>query len=336
MRRNRRRFWRSRGEDDRDKLAAYQTLYEVLTTLCKLLAPFIPFLTERMYQKLVREPLVKLGRADAAPESVHHCDYPEPDESLIDQSLSNRMNLVLKIVSSARALRERAGQRVRQPLPELRVTTTSELAKEAIGQLGDHICDELNVKQITPTESIEELVRVEARPNFAQLGPKYGSAVKAIAAALSSAPYELLRRLQAGQSVTVTADGRNYELEPGDVQIELQRQEGWLVDAAGEVQIALCTRLTPELVREGLARDAVRHIQQLRKEEQLNIEDRIKVRWYTADTELAEAIEEWKDYICRETLCLEMTAAAANWPEARTVKLAGKELHLDLRKAQQR
>jgi len=194
----------------------------------------------------------------------------------------------------------------------------------------------LNIKRLVPADSVDDLVRIELRPNFAQLGPKYGSGAKAIAAALKDAPYELVQRLQAGQRVTISAHGRDYELEPDDVQIELQTAEGWLVDAVGEVQVALCTRLSPELVREGLARDTVRHIQQLRKDKGLNIEDRIKVRWHTDDAELAQAIDEWKDYICRETLCLQMSAAEDTWPEARTVRLAGKELHLDLERVQPR
>ena len=245
------------------------------------------------------------------------------------------MDIVLKIVSAARALRERAGIRVRQPLPELRVAVTNELVREAVELLQDHLCDELNIKKLTRVESVEELISLEVKPDFSKLGPKYGRKVQKIVAAVQAAGQEKLKLLQQGETIAVKVNGSTCFVEPDEVHVQVVTQEGWLVDSAGEVQVALRTELTPELIREGLARDTVRHIQQLRKERRLNIEDRIRVCWSCADAELRRAIVEWADYISQETLCVEMSYSDQPASDAKKVKLAGKELHIDLEKVQQ-
>ncbi len=324
IRRNRRRFWRSRGEDDRDKLAAYATLYEVLVTLCKLLAPVIPFLTERMYQNLT-------AKGGAWTASIHHTDYPEPNPALLDAALSQRMSLAKEVVTCGHSLREKAAQRVRQPLAELRVVAADADQRAVIEQLAPIITDELNVKRLAVVADLNDLTSVSAKPNFGSLGPRYGKDVQKIAAALTKAPADLLRNLQAGQTVSLDADDRTFDLGPADVTIQVATAPGWVVADCVGLHVALHTTITPELLREGLARDVVRHVQQIRKDTNLNIEDRIEVTYETADADLAQAIADWRNYIMAETLCAKLdqdTLSAA----AKELELGGRKLRLELRK----
>jgi isoleucyl-tRNA synthetase len=361
IRRNRRRFWRSRSEDDRDKLAAYQTLYEVLVTLSKLLAPIIPFLTERMYRNLLgsgfrafesrragafesRRAGVRGSGASGGSEqllSVHHCDFPEVSDDLIDQTLTFQMQVIKQIVTTGHALREEASQRVRQPLAEIRVALgmCGPEYGQAVNQMKSLIQEELNIKHIEIVQDLGNLTSVTAKPNFAALGPRFGKDVQKIGSALSKAPSEQLRKLQSGETVSLEADGRQFEIGPKDVAIQVSTQPGWVVAEAGCAQIAIDTRLTPELLREGLARDVVRHVQQIRKEMSLNIEDRIVVAYETDDTELAQAIEEWKESvsghnwcITAETLCLKLERGPVG-PTAKEVELGARKLRLQIQRA---
>jgi len=303
IRRNRRRFWRSRAADDRDKLAAYQTLYTVLVTLAKLLAPAIPFLSERMYQNLVVKPLS--GRAEV-PESVHLCEYPQADASLLDADLNRRMALAQLVVSLGHKLRDESNQRVRQPLAELRYATSDAAQREAIDSLAEVIREELNVKQITSCEHLDELVRYTYKPNLKTLGPKYGKLLNLLRSKLPEYPAEELAPLRRGESVTITIDGNEIALAPEDVMVGTEQASDWVVADDSGVQIALSTKLTPELEREGLARDFIRQVQQLRKDQDLEIEDRIRIRYTLEATDASaqprEAIQEWSEEIRSETL----------------------------------
>jgi isoleucyl-tRNA synthetase len=341
IRRNRRRFWRSRSEDDRDKLAAYQTLYEVLLTLCKLLAPVIPFLTERMYQNLTGSGVkVQISRPDRDVTSVHHCDYPVANEKWIDKTLSFQMQVIEQIVTAGHALREQAGQRVRQPLAELRVAVggCAPEYREAVQQMQSLALEELNIKRLEIVTDLGNLTSVSAKPVFGSLGPRYGKDVQKVAAALTKAPSDLLRKLQGGHSVSLEADGRQFEIGPGDVTIQVSTEAGWFVGAVGCLQIAISGEVTPELRREGLARDVVRHIQQIRKDMNLNIEDRIHVTYQADDGELAQAIEDWKSAgtghawgIMEETLCVKLERGPVD-PNAKEVELAERTLRLQVQR----
>jgi isoleucyl-tRNA synthetase len=327
IRRNRRRFWRSRGEDDRDKLAAYQTLYEVLLTFSKLVAPVVPFIAERMFQNLAGH---GRGTTHRSP-SVHHCEYPDVNPSLIDESLTARMQLAQELVTCGHALREKASQRVRQPLSELRIAPTDANQRAAVEQLGAVVTDELNVKRLVLAENLNDLTSISVKPHFAALGPRYGKDVQKIAAALAKASAELLRKLQTGESISLAADNRSFDIGPSDVAIQIETQSDWVVSDCGGLQVALNTAITPELRREGLARDAVRHIQQLRKDTNLNIEDRIDVTYQTDDAEVARAIDEWKSYIMAETLSDKLAAGAVS-SDTKPVNLGKAPLRLSLRK----
>ena len=302
IRRNRRRFWRARSEGaaaewDADKLSAYQTLYEVLVTLTKVLAPMIPFLTERMYRNLV----ASLG--GDVPESVHLCDYPEPDAALLDESLNHRMATAQRVVRLGHRLREDSGHRVRQPLAELRFTCSTPEEIAEIEALRDVIADELNVKQVVPADNLDDLVSYAYKPNLKTLGPKYGKLLGVIRKQLPDVDAGTLAPLRAGESVTLTLDGNEITLEPDDVLVSTEQASDWASGSDEGVQIALSTALTPDLVREGMARDLIRHVQQLRKDADLDENARIRVLWTTDgdDGELQTALGEWDETIRTET-----------------------------------
>ncbi len=307
IRRNRRRFWRARDTGDRDKLAAYQTLYTVLVTLTKLLAPAIPFITERMYANLVRAQFPNDPKV-----SVHLCEYPQPDATQADPALSHRMELAQRVVRLGHGLREQSGQRVRQPLPELRFACATAEQRAAIESLGDVILDELNVKKITGCENLDDIVKYSFKPNLKTLGPKHGKLLGKIGQALTTVEMATLAPLRRGETVSVTVDGIHVSLSPEDVLISTQQAAAWASADEEGVQIALSTEVTPELKLEGLARDFVRQVQQLRKDADLAISDRIRVFYDTSDAETLQAIRDWSDYIRNETLADSVTQQLAS------------------------
>jgi isoleucyl-tRNA synthetase len=319
IRRNRQRFWDPAGTNVEDKAAAYHTLYEVLTTLTKLLAPVVPFVTERIWENL---------RLDGDPESVHLCDYPVADEALIDERLSYQMGVAQQVASAARSLREQAAQRVRQPLAELRVASSSSDEREALSSLEALILDELNVKKLTVTPSLGDLTSYTVKPNFRTLGAKHGKNVQAVAAAIREAPADAAQRLGSGEAVVLGG----VDVLPEDVTVQTVTAEGWEVASAGSMQIALDTVLTDELTREGLARDVVRHIQQLRKDSGLEISDRIEVAYETSDAELIKAVAEWEAYIKGEVQADSFDPGAVG-AGAKEVELGTGSLRLNLRRS---
>jgi isoleucyl-tRNA synthetase len=303
VRRSRRRFWKS--EHDADKDAAYATLYHVLLTLCKLLAPMVPFVTEVMYQNLARS-----VQADAC-ESVHHCAWPVVDERLMDDDLLNRMALAMQLAALGRSARSTSGVKLRQPLARARVYAGQRALE--LGSLTELVTDELNVKALEPVDSEADLVEYEIGllPNI--LGPKYGPRFpvlrRAVAAAEAGA---MARRFQAGLPVHLDLNDGDPEVEllPEEVEVRIQGREGYAVAEEKGVVVAVDVTLTPALAREGLARDLVRRIQTLRKEADLQLDDRI-VTYYQApeqagDEGVEAAVEEWADYILAETLSLEL------------------------------
>jgi len=301
VRRSRRRFWKS--EHDTDKDAAYATLYHVLLTLSKLLAPMVPFVTEVMYQNLART-------ADkSAGESVHHCEWPRVDESAIDQDLLDRMALATQIAALGRSARSTSNVKLRQPLSRARVYAGKHAVKLA-ASLVELVTDELNVKALEFVEREADLVEYEIGllPNV--LGPKHGKRFpmlrKAVAAAEAAA---LARRFQAGLNVAVEIDdgGPAVELLPEEVEVRLRGRKGYAVAEEKGLVVAVDITLTPELTREGLARDLVRRLQTMRKDADFQLDDRI-VTYYDADDELRSVVAEWADYIRAETLSRELVS----------------------------
>jgi isoleucyl-tRNA synthetase len=297
VRRSRDRFWAA-DKQDPDKLDAYWTLYETLLEISKLIAPFVPFLAETLWQQLARQPF-----ADAVPRSVHLCDYPSALPDRIDRSLSTRMQLLREIASLGRAARATAKLKVRIPLPRVEVVLAQPEHQPWLATHEGLVRDELNVKQIEFATDAREYVNYSIQPNFKRLGPRVGKLLPALKSALQAADGgSLLEQLQANGQIQLTVDGQEVELDGEDVQVRLQARDGWTAAQGRGVVVVLATDVTPELQREGLAKDLVRQIQQRRKELQCRFTDRIRIGLTTADASLQEAVAAHRQEIMEETL----------------------------------
>lgn len=313
IRRNRRRFWRSKDASDTDKTAAYQTLYEVLVTLCKAMAPTIPFMAERMYQNLVGGLSGEASESnDDVPVSVHLCEYPLPDEALLDPTLNLRTSTAQLVVKLGHKLREEKTLRVRLPLAELKFACSTPEQMSAVEHLGDVIKEELNIKEVTGTDNLDDLVSYSFKPNLKTLGPRHGKLLGVIRKELPAMDPTILSPLRSGESVTVELGGEQVELGPDDVMVSTEQASDWSCADEDGIQIAISTVTTPELEREGMARDFVRQVQQLRKDADLQIQDRITIQFQSDDPEVAAAVAEWADYIQNETLGDSIEAGAAD------------------------
>jgi isoleucyl-tRNA synthetase len=353
VRRSRRRFWKS--EHDADKEAAYATLYRVLLTLCKLLAPLVPFVTEVMYQNLARSVALGEGAEAGAGEpcaSVHHCAWPTATDDeglgLVDEDLLERMALAMQLAALGRSARSTSGVKLRQPLARARVYVGAGagagLRPEAqpegssrLGSLTDLVIDELNVKDLEFVDREADLVEYEIGllPNV--LGPKHGRRFPLLRQAVAAADANALaRRFQAGLPVTVELadDGPPVELLPEEVEVRSHGREGYAVAEERDTIVAVDVTLTPELVREGLARDLVRRIQTLRKDADFQLDDRI-VTFYDANDEVRAVFEEWGDYIRSETLSLELVPGPlpADTAQSESLRLGEHEVMVGVRKA---
>ncbi|MCK4659019.1 MAG: class I tRNA ligase family protein [Phycisphaerae bacterium] len=330
IRRNRRRFWRGASEGDTDKLAAYQTLYEVLVTLAKVMAPAIPFVTEHIYQNLVA------NRIDGASESIHLCDFPQADQNRVDYDLSDKMAAVLKIVSLGRSARTVSKLKVRQPLAELVVVPKNDIERAAVPLFEAHILEELNVKKVTVRDSVAEMRSLEVSLNKKLAGPKYGRQLGGIVAELGRLdPDTVLDTLEQGLWVTVTVDGDTINLEPAEVNVTKSYGDNWAAAEDRATVVLLDKRITPELRNEGIARDIVRNVQNLRKDAALNMEDRIVLALRTDSQPLKDAIAACGDYIAAETLATKLTDTTFDTPTGVTeVKIIGQPLRLELQKQQ--
>jgi isoleucyl-tRNA synthetase len=296
VRRSRRRFWKS--EHDADKDAAYATLYHVLTSLVRLLAPFTPFATEVMYQNLVR------NVDDQSPESVHHCAWPQVDESAIDRSLLDQMDLARRIASLGLGARGSANIKVRQPLA--RALAHVGQAVSLSPELTAIVVDELNVKRLEFVAKAGELVTYKILPNFKLLGPKLGKQLPPVRQAIEAAnPAELAARVQAGESVIFTVEGQPVELAAAELLIQTQPAEGLAVAADKLITVGVDVVITDELAAEGLARELVRRIQNMRKDAGFDIADKIAI-YYQAEGTVHHVFHDWADYIKAETLAVEI------------------------------
>jgi isoleucyl-tRNA synthetase len=306
VRRSRRRFWKS--ESDADKSAAYATLYEVLVTLSRLLAPITPFLAEEMHQNLVvafGDRLSPVGAPLAAPPSVHLADWPVADSARIDRRLSEETQLVMRIASLGRAARARASIKVRQPVAELFVKLPTSLEEEALERLAPQVLEELNVRELRIVRDESDFLRFEVKPNLKLLGQKYGKDVQAIARELSSLSddrrSEIARAVAAGHDVEVAGK----TLAPDELLVNGREKEGFASAEEQGAVVIVSTDLTPDLIREGLARELVHRIQNLRKDAGFEIADRIRV-YFSGDDEVRAVMSEYADYIRQETLAVEV------------------------------
>ncbi len=324
VRRSRRRFWKS--EDDADKRAAYHTLYVVLRTLAQALAPFVPFITEAMYQNLVRG--VELG----APESVHLCDYPESDPAALDDDLEAAMAVVRGLVSLGRAARGTAKIRVRQPLSAVLIATRDRNLIER-PDLVELLAEELNVKAVRFVDDASAYVRHEVKPRFDRLGPKHGGRVQAVAAALRALPPETAAAaLASGAGLTLQVGGESLVVEPDEVEVRLHTAPGYAAEAAGGQVVILETAVGPELTREGQARELVHHVQQLRKEEGLEVSERI-VLYLEGGPEIEDLLAAHGQYVRAETLTTKVVHAAPGGASAREIRLDGLRVRMAVARA---
>jgi isoleucyl-tRNA synthetase len=298
LRRSRRRFWKS--ESDADKQAAYATMYEALVAISKLIAPTMPFMAETLYQNLVR------SFDSSAPESVHLAEWPKFDAEVINDKLNREMGLVMRLASLGHAARNKANRKVRQPLSEVAFAVGNRDELRVVEEHADLLEEELNVKHVRLLNAAGEAVSFALNPLPKQLGQKYGNLFPELRKAILALDVDKTApELLAGQSVKVSIASGEYEILPEEIEVRVTAKSGYSVAADGAYLAALVTDLTPELIQEGLAREFVRRVQDLRKSADLDIADRIHL-YYTATPGLLEAVSAFADYVKGETLAVDL------------------------------
>jgi len=322
VRRSRRRFWRS--ENDQDKLNAYHTLYEALVTLTRLLAPVMPFMTEEMYRNLAT------GKLPNARESVHLTAFPEANEELIDTDLIRQIDTVIKVVSLGRAARNKADIKIRQPLPSMMIKPRYGYEKEAIRNLEEQILQELNIKTLEFIEDADNILKYRVSPVFSAIGSKYGELVPQIKQALERADDEAIAsQVQAGEAVELTLDSQTVELLPDEIEVEMiEPEELAVVEDTGYV-IGIRTEINEELLKEGMIRDLVRYIQNMRKEAGYQVEDHIAVGLST-EGRLAQAVQEHRDYLSNEVLADELSSNNISGEYSDSFTIRGDEIQVTI------
>lgn len=296
IRRSRRRFWKT--DDDADKAQAYATLYEALIGLCKIAAPFTPFIAEAIYGNL---------RTEAMPTSVHLCDFPTAADAQRDEVLEGQMALVMSAVEQGRTLRTEYKLKNRQPLARMYVVCDDERLLANIQVLESLIADELNIRTVEFSTDATELATIQAKPNFKQLGPKLGPLMKQAAGLIGGLEDEQITILSTGGTVDVTLDDRVISLTAADIEVVRQPKEGLAVRAEGSLVVGLDTALNEDLIQEGLAREFVNKVQTLRKELDLEVTQRIHLQ-FASDEAVVAAVDAYRTYIENETLALSSAA----------------------------
>ncbi len=299
VRRSRRRFWKS--ENDTDKWAAYHTLYQALVTLSKLIAPVSPFFTEALYQNLV------VALDSEAPASIHLCSFPEVDERWLDDDLLQRVDVVIKTVELGRAARNKANLKVRQPLANISVYFPAEEDRAFASDLQDQILEELNIKTLSVVENADALVQYDIKPNLGLLGPKYGKDMGLIRNLINAVdPQVLLKQTKAGDSIHLSDGQTEFELLPEELLVSTIEPDGQAVVEEAGVVVAVETELSEALVSEGVARDFIRNVQNMRKDAEFDVSDRISI-FVEVDETHKNMILEHQDYIANETLAEEIS-----------------------------
>ncbi len=320
VRLNRKRFWG--GEPGPDKQAAYQTLYEVLRDVAVLAAPIAPFYMDRLYLDLVPD----------GEESVHYVLMPEPDASLINTDLEERMALAQKATSMVLALRRKVNIKVRQPLSKLVVPVISDKVRAQLEQVKDILLGEVNVKEAEFISDTTGIITKKIKPNFKTLGKIYGKQMKEIAAAFASFDQQTISDILAAEteerSYTVALPSGPVELNPGDYQISSEDMPGWLVGSEGSLTIALDIEVTDELRNEGVARELVNRIQNIRKDSGFEVTDKVRVSIYADGQdaeEIAASLASYKDYLASQTLALSVDLGPLSEAPASAVEVEWSE-----------
>lgn len=309
VRLSRRRFWK--GELTQDKRAAYETLQECLVVVAQLMAPIAPFFAEWLYKNMtdaMREEAVAKN-TPLAPESVHLTLLVQADESRIDKALEERMELAQRISSLTHSLRKKSVLKVRQPLQRILVPVLNDTTREQVGKVEDLICAEVNVKHVEFLDDTSGVLVKSVKPNFKRLGQQYGARLKAVGARIQQMTAEEISTLEKTGQLAVEVEGQPITLAPDDVEIRTDDLPGWLVATDGPLTVALDVTLTDELRQEGVARELVNRLQNLRKDSGLEVQDKIRVT-LGQQPELEAAVQSFGDYIRTEVQALALNFAA--------------------------
>ena len=290
VRRCRRRFWKS--EMNKSKLAAYQTLYEALIVICKLTSPFAPFISEELYLSLNSS----TKKEDF--ESVHLAEYPAAGK--IDEELELKMEVAQQVVYLTRAMRAKSNLKVRQPLKKIMVVVDKN-KRAALSKMRDVILDEVNIKELIVLDDDSKIVSKSAKANFKTLGPKYGKKVQIISKEIKEFESDKIKALENGEQVKLTIDGGDFLIAPNDVEIISTEIEGWFVESDEGVTVAIDTELDDDLIGEGLAREFVNRVQNMRKDSGLEVTDKIIIRFTGSDL-INNAVQSFTKYVAAETL----------------------------------
>ena len=308
VRLGRKRYWG--GEYDEDKISAYQTLYTCLITIAKIASPIAPFYMDKMYRDLN----AVTGKENY--ESVHLAYFPKVDESVIDKSLEERMEMAQTISSMILGLRRKVSIKVRQPLQKIMVPSVSDDFAEQMAKVEQIIKTETNIKEIQILDDSSDFLVKKIKANFKVLGPRYGKIMKQVANAIAQMSQKDIASLERNDSFTLNVEGQEVAITTADVEINSEDIPGWLVANEGKYTVALDINVTPELVEEGIAREFVNRIQNIRKDSNFDITDRIRVK-ISSTAELDTAVNHYRDYICGQTLAnsIEIVANVENGTE---------------------
>ena len=324
VRRSRRRFWKS--SNDEDKLQAFDTLYEAIVMLIKILAPIIPFLTEKMYSNLVRDVIKD------APESVHLSNWPVADENLIEDDLIKAVDSVIKAVEAGRAARNKSQIKVRQPLNEIHFYSESKAERDVLVDLSDEILEELNIKKLSILDDISDLSTLTAQPNYNLLGPAFGKDAQELASAIKELnAEELSTTLDEKGKQIVVSNNKEFSVTKEMVSFEHEVAEGMVVvDNSGMIAV-LDTTLTKDLVRQGMVRELVHEINNLRKEADFDVSDRINL-YLSVSGELLEAAKENEKYLADEVLAEDIRYEFENGEFSRELLIGDEKLTVGIEK----
>ena len=297
VRLSRKRYWG--GEYNQDKISAYQTLYTCIATVAKLSAPLAPFFSDMIYTDLNK---VSGKEAD---QSVHLADFPLADETLIDKELEEKMDIAQKASSMILGLRRKEKLKVRQPLAKIMVPVLNVHFREQFEAVKDIVLTEVNVKELEFITDSEGIIKKKIKPNFKTLGPKYGKIMKQIAASVAQFNQSDIAGIEKSGVYQLQIDGNPVEITIEDVEIMTEDIPGWLVASEGGMTIALDINVTEELKQEGIAREFINKIQNIRKESDFEVTDRVKLKIQKHEA-FNEAVENFKNYICNQTLAAEL------------------------------
>ena len=328
VRHNRRRFWKVGNEQD--STIAFETLYECLYSVIRILAPIIPFITEEMYQNLVR------SNKESAPESVHHTEFPGVNADFIDETLSEDMNSVMRINWLGLSARERVRIRLRQPLPKLTIDGNSSLEVRAAERFAGILKEFLNVKELVVLEpgtpSPEAPVMYSAKPDYRVLGKKIKKKIPALKKYAREQGKKLTELVQTGESFELVLEGEPITFDPADFRLEERTSDDLALAEEKGLWVSYDTTLDDDLKLEGLMRDMLRHLQVLRKDVGLEIEDHIEIIWNSTEPRIGEIFECWGDFLDAELLCVKHQEGAVG-KASKEIKIGDIGINVEVKKA---